>query len=811
MAHPRVQHQVGQEQLRRTRGDGDGFAVDLHVELTQNTKREHLVRQVQKKKAVTQLIAAPWRQGTKFSEYSILASPDPEFAPNPAFSHRKHPILPDSAPKTRWKHAASHILHTPASYAGGMNETQAGWPGTVQTLGESKMMANGRRSGLKMTILILGVLAGIGLTAGFLPANELHMDPSVDIAAAEGIEGAAEEPVALSFTASAPLPVLPEGALARIGSGSLRDFSLSADGEQALVASSIGVHLYNTGDFSQRWMQPSPEPVTQINLSPDGRLAASFSGSTITLRETDTGGVVHTIDTSGEEVFRVAFSPDGRRLAIAANNEVSFFDLASGQRRVAAAFGAKALDAAWAPDGGSLAVAARDLLLVNAETGEQRVIVPLDPQLAAWQVSWAGNGSRIAAGLLNGTALVTDVETGSTNFLPQQGTITSLALSPDGTLLAAGMHDGKIVLRDAATFETLATFNGHRGRVTGLAFTHKGASLISTGEESAWIEWDLSSGRETRINTPHASAINSLAWSPDGATIATGAIDGTIQLWDANTGAPLAQLVGHGEAVSRLVWSPDGAVLASVAAEPVVLLWDAESGAQVQRLEVQAAEPINSKAGIELVLNDPAGATGSQGNFLSAAFSPDGARLVTGGEDAQVIVWDVTTGAAEQVLEGHLLYVYDVAFLNSGSQIVSVSIDGMVIRWDADSGTPISQQQTPGVASLAVSPDEHTFALGAWEDDMLLSDPASGEILHRLTGSSDAVIRAQFNPAGSLLATGASGDFAAIVLWDVDSGQQLLQFSGHSMQVRQVAFSPDGASLASGSWDGSVLLWPVTP
>ena len=71
-----------------------------------------------------------------------------------------------------------------------------------------------------------------------------------------------------------------------------------------------------------------------------------------------------------------------------------------------------------------------------------------------------------------------------------------------------------------------------------------------------------------------------------------------------------------------------------------------------------------------------------------------------------------------------------------------------------------------------------------------------------------------FSPCGQYLASGTwwqGTNKVPIQLWDVASGENIVTFWGHPTDVQSLAFSPDGALLASGSYDGTILLWDMTP
>jgi WD40 repeat protein len=147
-------------------------------------------------------------------------------------------------------------------------------------------------------------------------------------------------------------------------------------------------------------------------------------------------------------------------------------------------------------------------------------------------------------------------------------------------------------------------------------------------------------------------------------------------------------------------FSLDGQRIVS-SADNTVRIWDATTGEQI-------GAPL----------------TGHDKVVLSAAFSPDGRRIVSGGEDNTIRVWNAATG--EQLgapITGHQLPVVDVAFSPDGQRFASASIDHTLRVWDAQSGKQIGVPltgHTDTVSSLAFSPDGEQIVSGSWDDTLLL-------------------------------------------------------------------------------------------
>ena len=154
---------------------------------------------------------------------------------------------------------------------------------------------------------------------------------------------------------------------------------------------------------------------------------------------------------------------------------------------------------------------------------------------------------------------------------------------------------------------------------------------------------------------------------------------------------------------------------------------------------------------------------------LSAAFSPDGARVVTASLDYTARLWDVATGAALAVLQGH----------------------------------------TRGVSSAAFSPDGARVVTASWDNTARLWDVATGTSLAVLQGHTQTVASAAFSPDGARVVT-ASWDNTAR-LWDVTTGASLAVLQGHTQRVNSAAFSPDRTRVLTASSDTTARLWDRWP
>jgi WD40 repeat protein/serine/threonine protein kinase len=156
--------------------------------------------------------------------------------------------------------------------------------------------------------------------------------------------------------------------------------------------------------------------------------------------------------------------------------------------------------------------------------------------------------------------------------------VNTAKLSPDGTLLAAGLNNGILMLLDAITGRLIRSEKAHSRVITSIDFSADG-TRIATGSEDALIKvWRTSDLNMESTLRGHVLAVQSVAFSQDGSRLVSGSFDKqAIKVWDLITRQELITLKGSGSFFHGTMFSEDGTTLASVNSDGILHIWQGDS------------------------------------------------------------------------------------------------------------------------------------------------------------------------------------------------------------------------------------------
>lgn len=628
-----------------------------------------------------------------------------------------------------------------------------------------------------------------------------------------------------------------------------------------------------TGKAKQS-LKPRPDNIEGFEFDRDGCRLATISGDRVQLWDTNTGQMRATLTGHEYGVKSVRFSPTHHFLVTASvDNTARTWDFDSGRLlHILSGHSASVLHADISPDGENLLTVSNDRTarLWNARTG--RLLRQLDGEMALQFGKFSPDGERIllVGSVLRGAADVKLYQKDGklVGSLKKSGLLAAIDFTPGGDKVLAVVAEagGKSFKVWSVPDDDVAyTLTGHTELAGSAWFSPDRRQLVTAGFDGVPRIWDASTGSLRDIlnippsGEPVSRAVSFAEFSPRGEDLMILTGDNEMSLW--NLATMHRSLLGHSPGLFDVVYNPTGSRILSTDRKSA-LLWTAQgkllarfeppsgvlearfdpSGQRILTLSDTSAQLWDVASGKPLL-----SFKGHTEGIASAAFSPDGKRIATVGNDGLAFLWDADNGRRLVALPKYPVRLSSVAFSPDGKRILLAAWDQSVAVWDASLRQRLCMLVKPraiGTPSARFTPDGRLIIVGG-EQPAVWSTEC--QLLARFPSQGDTII-AGLSPDGSRFVTTQMGGATAIRhtknpnlkttlqnypilpnsarfspdghwvllagvekadLWNADTGRLLFSFGGRA-QVGRAAFSPQGDAIATVAADGDLELWNIS-
>lgn len=406
-------------------------------------------------------------------------------------------------------------------------------------------------------------------------------------------------------------------------SATVTSLAFNRDGSLLASGGDDGITLWNVprGSIHATLQKQPAAAVDSIAFSEDGSvLAAGNHDNTVALWDLKTreASDIRLGPTNG--VLQLVFRPGGAELVSSGFEETFIvWNLRPKQGQMLAGHRGSVADLSVSPDGTLLASASKDgtIKLWDLASGRERALLT-GHQGEVRAIAFNPASGMLASGGEDRTIRFWDPESGQVREQIQaHGEVESLAISPDGTILAwAASGTSPIFLWDIASRKERGELHGHDLNARSLEFSRHGDLLVSAGDSTIRV-WDPRSARQL-VEPIEVDSVLKATISPDGRTIASSQNDGPVLLWSVGGNQdPVEIPTQYSFAKHTLAFSPDGRML---------VYSDGEA-------DLSLVLRLLGKGNTTWILDMPA-------SVESLAFTRDGKRLVTGHTYGQIALWD---------------------------------------------------------------------------------------------------------------------------------------------------------------------------
>ncbi|MCC8948169.1 WD40 repeat domain-containing protein [Bradyrhizobium sp. Arg62] len=382
--------------------------------------------------------------------------------------------------------------------------------------------------------------------------------------------------------------------------------------------------------------------------------------------------------------------------------------------------------------------------------------------------------------------------------LGHQGPLSHAEFDPQGKRAVTASYDRTVKLWNAETGEELLSFR-HKEHALWAAFDRTGSKVVTSSYVGEVVVWDASTGTELNRLVGHTVQVRFVMFDDAGKKVLSLADDGTVRVWALNGGGEILRISGNGWRPKSAAFSSSGDQVLVLASDGTARIFSTASKTEIQRFEVPET-------------------------IVAAAFDKSGERVVLGLKSGTLRIWKALSPQP----------LIDIPSANSAISAEQHDLDQTLAKAGEISSVSFDQS---GENVVAVSKQVVTM----W-------NIRSGDLVARLTGHTDTINTAEFDPTGERILTASSdgtarvwafgharnvarlehdepfrwitksaldvpGRRAAVLssyngqIWDLSINRPVATLHGHTDYVDALLFVSQGKKIISGSRDRTVRIW----
>jgi WD40 repeat protein len=360
--------------------------------------------------------------------------------------------------------------------------------------------------------------------------------------------------------------------------------------------------------------------------------------------------------------------------------------------------------------------------------------------------------------------------------------VRAFAVSSNGQLAVSAGDDRTMRVWDVDNHREREHLRLSQSDVTAMAVTPDARRAITvTKNERSLRVWDIEEGKRSQHVDAHAGPIRHIAIVGYGRFAVTGSVDGMLKVWDTRTARLRRTLSEHWAPIRGIISLPNRAEFVSVSEDCTMRVWNCANGKLKRTL-------------------------GGSSPIYCVAASPDG-RCVFVGVRRSVEAWDLARGQRVQSFDTGSQGPRDVLVTRDGKRIVAGGADGTVYIWDGSGSRSLFalRAHRSDIWRLALHSDDRHVVTASSDATLRVLDVRQGNLVVRLRGHRREVLSVVVR--GSRAISGSSDH--ALISWDLTRGQPLYRLEGHGDVIDEVDLDRSGRFAISVSRDATVRLWNV--